>query len=186
MAWFARVNFPPFCIFVILLGEISRRLYAGLRTQKQRNMTANLFDASAFRFAASVEIRFADMDAFGHVNNAVYLTYFEHARAQYWREIIQWDWKALGIILARAEVDYVRQLTVRDHAKVYVRTSRVGNSSFDLHYALVSVGAESEETLVAQGMTTCVAFDYQTQKPSPIPEPQRTAMQQDAEQNFPS
>ncbi len=143
-------------------------------------MTPPPFDVSAFRFATSVEIRFADMDAFGHVNNAVYLTYFEHARAKYWKESVRWDWKALGIILARAEVDYVRQLTVRDQAKVYVRTSRVGNSSFDVQYVLVAVGTDGAETLVAKGITTCVAFDFGTQKPCPIPEPQRSAMMRDA------
>lgn len=132
-----------------------------------------------FQFSTSIDIRFADMDAFGHVNNAIYLTYFEHARAQYWKEIIQWDWKTLGIILARAEVDYVKQLTVRDHAKVYVRTARVGNTSFDVQYELVSVRQDGKEVLVAKGLTTCVAFNYQTQKPSPIPEPQRSAMHRD-------
>lgn len=132
-----------------------------------------------FQFSTSIDIRFADMDAFGHVNNAIYLTYFEHARAQYWKEIIQWDWKTLGIILARAEVDYVKQLTIRDHVKVYVRTSRVGNTSFDVQYELVSVRQDGEEVLVAKGLTTCVAFNYQTQKPAPIPEPQRSAMHRD-------
>src|SRR5690554_4597580 len=153
---------------------------AGIGHPKQTDMTPPLLDVSLFRFATSVEIRFADMDAFGHVNNAVYLTYFEHARAKYWKEIVAWDWKALGIILARAEVDYVRQLTVRDQAKVYVRTSRVGNSSFDVQYLLVSVGRQGEETLVAKGMTTCVAFDYKAQRPTPTPEPQRAAMLRDA------
>lgn len=145
---------------------------------KQDNMKPLKLDT--FQYATPIDIRFADMDAFGHVNNAIYLTYFEHARAGYWKEVVQWNWKALGIILARAEIDYIKQLTVRDRAKVYVRTSRVGNSSFDVQYVLVSIQENGEETWVAKGMTTCVAFDYQTQKPTPIPEPQRSAMLSDA------
>ncbi len=136
-------------------------------------------DLSAFHYSSPIEIRFADMDAFGHVNNAVHLTYFEIARSRYWREVIQWDWKALGIIIARAEVDYLRQLTVRDHAKVYVRTSRIGQSSFDLEYVLVTIAADGRETPVAKGMTVCVAFNYTSQLPTPIPEAFRNAMQRD-------
>lgn len=131
----------------------------------------------AFNFSTNVEIRFADLDAFGHVNNAIYLTYFEIARSKYWRDAIQWDWKKLGIIIARAEVDYIKQLTVRDTAKVYVRTSRVGTSSFDLQYVLVSVADDGSETIVAKGMTVCVAFNYNLQLPSPIPEAQKKAME---------
>ncbi|MGK6352747.1 acyl-CoA thioesterase [Parapedobacter sp. DT-150] len=140
---------------------------------------SNIENLASFNYATPVEIRFADMDAFGHVNNAVYLTYFEVARSHYWREVIQWDWKSVGIIIARAEVDYLRQLTVRDTAKAYVRTSRVGNASFDVVYALVTVAKDGTETLTARGMTVCVAFDYATQKPTGIPTAQRQAMERD-------
>jgi acyl-CoA thioester hydrolase len=40
-----------------------------------------------FRFNYPIEVRFSDTDAMGHVNNAVYLTYFEQARLAYWREL---------------------------------------------------------------------------------------------------
>lgn len=141
-------------------------------------------DFSAFNYAVDIEIRFADMDALGHVNNAVYLTYFEMARTKYWQDVVKWDWKTLGIIIARAEIDYVSQLTVRDRAKMYIRTSRVGNTSFDLEYALVRKGDDGSELLAAKGMTVCVVFDYEKQKPSPIPSEQRSAMETDTIENI--
>ena len=52
-----------------------------------------------FKYKTPISIRFADIDAFGHVNNAIYLTYFEMARSAYWNEIIEWDWSSVGIIL---------------------------------------------------------------------------------------
>ncbi len=138
-------------------------------------------DTTRFNYSTHIEIRFADIDAFGHVNNAVYLTYFEVARSRYWHEVIQWDWKALGVIIARAEVDFIRQLTLRDRIKIYVRTSRIGHTSFDLEYALVSVAKDGAETSVAKGMTVCVAFNYGSQLPSPIPDTLRQAMEKDIE-----
>ncbi len=47
---------------------------------------------SNYKYKTPIPIRFSDMDAFGHVNNAIYLTYFEIARSNYWRDIIGWDW----------------------------------------------------------------------------------------------
>jgi len=62
---------------------------------------------SIFKHKTPIEIRFADVDAFGHVNNARFLTYIEMARVKYFDEVVEWgyDWSKEGIILARAEVD---------------------------------------------------------------------------------
>ena len=51
-----------------------------------------------FRFSFPVEVRFADLDALGHLNNAKYLTYAEQARILYVRQICGWDgdWRKLG------------------------------------------------------------------------------------------
>ncbi len=119
------------------------------------------------------------MDALNHVNNAVYLTYFEVARTKYWRDLIEWDWDELGIIIARVEIDFLKQITLKDEIKVYVRTSRVGASSFDLEYAIVSVNKESRQIIHSIGKTVCVCFDYKTNKPTPIPITQRKNMEKD-------
>lgn len=61
-----------------------------------------------FRFKMKLDIRWSDMDEMRHVNNAVYLTYFEQARVYYFHEACEWDWKAIGAILANAHVDYLK------------------------------------------------------------------------------
>ena len=115
------------------------------------------------------------MDAFGHVNNAVYLTYFEIARGDYWRNIIKWDWNEMGIILGRSEIDYRKPITLDDAIKCYVRTSRVGNSSFDVEYILVRIKDDKEE-ICTTGKTVCISYDYKLAKSSPIPKAQRNQM----------
>ncbi|HEY1007100.1 MAG TPA: acyl-CoA thioesterase, partial [Sphingobacteriaceae bacterium] len=89
-----------------------------------------------YRFRTEVPTRFSDFDLFGHVNNAVYLTYFEMARSAFWEQIIRWDWDAMGIIIAQAEIRYLKPILLNDTVQAYVKTSRVGTTSFDLEYTL--------------------------------------------------
>ena len=62
---------------------------------------------TAPRFSHPIEVRFRDLDALGHVNNAVYLTYLESARIAYWMHVTRRSGlDALDMILARVEIDY--------------------------------------------------------------------------------
>ncbi len=132
---------------------------------------------TGFNYKTSIPIRFADIDAFGHVNNAIYLTYFEIARSIYWKEIIKWDWDAMGIIVGRAEIDFLKPITLNDEVIAYVRTSRIGNSSFDLEYALVKLN-DGKEELCTTGKTICIAFNYRLNQPASIPALHRIKMQE--------
>jgi len=138
-------------------------------------MTEN--DFSSYNFKTRIRIRFSDIDAFGHVNNALYLTYFEIARTSYWKDVIKWDWNEAGIIIARAEVNFLAPIRMNDNVHAYVRTAKVGNKSFDLEYALVK-NSGNGEILCTKGSTTCVAYDYSNQQTIPIPEIYRDKMQQ--------
>jgi len=136
-----------------------------------------------YHFKTQIPLRFADIDALGHVNNAIYLTYFEIARSAYWAEIIQWDWKVLGIIIRKSVVDYLKPITLSDKIYAYVRTSKIGNSSFELEYILVKKNNGNEE-ICTTGQTLCVAFDYTTQKPAHIPSEQRLMMENSMKYNL--
>lgn len=121
-----------------------------------------------FHFKTPIAIRFADMDAFGHVNNAIYLTYFEIARSAYWEEVIEWDWNILGIIIRKSVVEYLKPIILTDKLYAYVRTSKIGRSSFELEYVLVK-DVNGLEEICTTGQTLCVAFDYKTKKSVTIP-----------------
>ena len=124
-----------------------------------------------FKHSMRPEIRFVDVDVFGHVNNAHYLTYFEQARVKYFDDIVGWkyDWSKQGIILARAEINFVQPVLFRDEAVIMTRCSRIGNKSFDMDYRMVK-SENGKEVLLADGKTVMVAFDYPTNKSIPIPE----------------
>lgn len=109
----------------------------------------------------SIEIRFADIDKLGHVNNAIYLSYFEQARLKYFKEVIGTgiDWLEKGIILARAEVDFILPIHLEDNATIEISCSRIGSKSFDLNYQIVTIKPD-KKVLVTKGKTVMVCFNY--------------------------
>jgi acyl-CoA thioester hydrolase len=122
-----------------------------------------------FKHKSSTYIRFSDIDAFGHVNNAVYLTFFEQARFNYFNDVVKVDvqWAKQGIILAKAEVDFILPVIITDKISIYTRCSRIGNKSFDLEYVAVREKNGLEE-IVAKSLSILVAFDYQKKLPMNI------------------
>jgi acyl-CoA thioester hydrolase len=101
-----------------------------------------------------VEIRWRDVDAFGHVNNAVYATYLEECRDE-WLERGLADEEALGdFVVARLAIDFRRELRLEDDV-VVVRCglARLGTSSITTQETIVAgdkLAAEAEAVLVAR------------------------------------
>jgi acyl-CoA thioester hydrolase len=101
------------------------------------------FPVEGFPVVVPIQVRFRDLDALGHVNNAVYLTYLEVARAAYFSRL-EPDWVGKGhFILARAEVDFLRPILLQDPVEVGVRVVRLGRSSFDMEYLVLAAGEEA-------------------------------------------
>lgn len=124
---------------------------------------------SDFHFFHPIEVRYADIDAQGHVNNVVYFTYMEQARARYLERLGLWDGKdfqAIGIILAEASCTYRAPIRYRQSVEVGVRTTRLGQRSFDLEYVV----RDSESgRVMATGRTVGVAYDYRRGETVVIP-----------------
>ena len=123
---------------------------------------------SDFRFFHPIVVRYGDLDPQGHVNNAAFLTYLEHARVAYVRQLGLWDGDSffeIGIILARIELDYQAPILITDQIEVGLRTSRLGNKSLDMEYIVQN--AENGK-VYAESKTVQVAYDYHKGKTIPI------------------
>jgi acyl-CoA thioester hydrolase len=130
-----------------------------------------------FRHSTEIQIRWGDMDALGHVNNAVYLTYLEQARVQYMADLRMWDARVsrMGLIMARVVLDYKLPLLATDRvATVFSRVSRLGNKSFDMAQ-LITRRVNDEYEIAAEGTITLVVFDYPANQSIAIPEEWRAA-----------
>lgn len=114
----------------------------------------------------SPEIRFADIDAMGHVNNAVYFSYFEQARIHFFREMIggKWDWTTDGILVAHNEIDYKMPVLLNDHIEIHTWCSQIGQKSFTVHYEV-----RRGEQICSSGKSVLVCFNHATQKTQEIP-----------------
>lgn len=97
----------------------------------------NTNDLSKFNFSMPVAMRWSDLDEFGHVNNATYLTYLEEARVAYFANGIPWDWRRERFLLARVEIDFRRELKFIDKPQMYIRCAELGRSSFVFEYVLI-------------------------------------------------
>jgi acyl-CoA thioester hydrolase len=129
-----------------------------------------------FRYEHPIEVRFVDTDAFGHVNNAVYLSYFEAARAGYYAEVAGMPFgtgESAGertFVIAEAHIVYRSPSYFGEKLFVGCRFDWTGRSSFGLAYRVrASASALGSERVVADGETTQVMFDVKRGRPMKVP-----------------
>ena len=113
-------------------------------------------------------VRFRDLDALGHVNNAVYATYLEQARIEFLRRFgaTQHD-----MILARLEIDFRAPLGFGAEVAIEVRPARIGRKSFGLDYTV-----RAGEDVVAEAKSVLVAYDYAREESVELPTQWREAL----------
>lgn len=125
-------------------------------------------------FVHEVRVEWRDLDAAGHVNNAVYLSYMESARvAAYF--VLTGGSRAedLDIILARTTIDFRSAATLGETLLVELRPGRVGASSFALSYA---IREKATGRLVAEGESVQVCYDYARAAKKPVPDALRARL----------
>jgi acyl-CoA thioester hydrolase len=121
-------------------------------------------EATLGRWPVEIEIPVAwgDMDAFRHVNNTVYLRWFESSRIAYFERIGILETDGVGPILAKISVNYKRIVTYPDVITVSTTVTQFGKTSFITQYQARSIQQSNE--VVADGEGIIVMFDYQKQE----------------------
>ena len=122
-------------------------------------------------FSHRLEVRFRDCDPMGHANNAVYLTYLEQTRFAHWRSLWGFGTPQLpagmpGVILARVEVDYKRPARYGETLEIRLTVTDIGRTSFRYAYEIV----DEQGRTVLTAKTVQVMYDYEAEKPAPIPD----------------
>lgn len=115
-----------------------------------------------------LRVRWSDMDALGHVNNARYFTYLEEARLG-WFEALPEPWydERSGPVVARASCDFSRPITTAGEVVVTTRPGKPGNSSIALHSEIQDA---ADGTLYARAEVVVVWVDRETGKARPLPD----------------
>lgn len=128
---------------------------------------------SQFPFSTPIQIRFSDIDGYLHVNNGIYFSYFEHARAIFLHQVCDWNVMEIGTVVGRIEIDYIRPIHLEDQIDALVKCSRIGNSSFDLEQFLIGTDSKGESRVFAKCKCIMVSVDMKTMRPVPVPEEYR-------------
>jgi acyl-CoA thioester hydrolase len=134
--------------------------------------------SDAFHCSTPIKIRFRDLDAFGHVNNAVYFTFMEMARVEYFTQIgllKSGEFPVPFFIIAEATCQFKAPVDMETPLVVQVRVSRLGNSSFDMEYRFAHAVSGA---VLATGHTVQVVFDYTASRSVPLPADWRVAITQ--------
>jgi acyl-CoA thioester hydrolase len=124
-------------------------------------------DRQQFPFYDEVRVRFRDVDAMGHVNNAVYFTYMETARSVFFQQFFDirqpFD---IPVILGETSCRYLAPAYFGEVLRVGLGVSRFGNKSFDIVYRIEG----TDGRLVATGDSAMVMYNYAQGTSVPVPE----------------
>ena len=131
-------------------------------------------------YRKKINIRFADIDSMGHVNNATYLSYFEEARIDYFEKSFEgeWDWQKDGIILVKNEIEYMVPIFLNDKVEILTKIINVGTKSFTFSYEVFK-SSQNGEILCSRGSSILVSYDNVKMVSKPIPEQWKNKMIKD-------
>lgn len=129
-----------------------------------------MFKKEDFKFSLDVPVRYADIDSRKHVNNVVYIRYFEEGRMHYLHEVLGISVEEIAdtdIIILSVHCDYISPSFHGEIMKVHTRISRLGNKSMEMLYLITD---KASRRTVAEGSTILVAYDYSTRTTRAIPD----------------
>jgi len=124
-----------------------------------------------FKHKINIKVRFSDLDAMRHVNNAAYLSYLEEARISYFNDLLNRAKNNLnyGVVIARIEIDYIKPIVLGDELEILSRVSKIGNKSSEMEHLIV-IKHEGGNIPAAAAVTKLVSYDYKNQVSILIPE----------------
>ena len=121
-----------------------------------------------FTLALDLAPRFRDTDAMGHINNAVYVTYLEVARQEYWRAFSgDEDYRRVPFILASVQIDFRSEALVNETLEIGIRCDWIGTKSFAFGY---EIREKRGGRLVAEATSVQVCYDYAAKRSIPVPD----------------
>ena len=134
-------------------------------TEKRRN---------DYRHVLPLQIRFNDVDKFGHVNNTVYFQFYDTAKTDYIAAVCKGvDWERLAIVVVKIEAEFVSQIKGNDHIAGRTRIVKIGNKSFHLEQDVID--SDTQE-VKSRCLSVMVLYDLEHQQTIPLPDEWRKAI----------
>ena len=121
-----------------------------------------------------IQVRFSDLDVLGHVNNSVYLSYFEIARVAFFSPLmgLDWDWQKKGVLIKKNEIEYFSPILLHQEPEISIYTRSIGTKSFILEYDLYV-----NEKLSSTGSSVLVCYNSFSQTTINVPDEMRLVLE---------
>ena len=127
-----------------------------------------------FHHVLPLQIRFNDVDKFGHVNNTVYFQFYDTAKTDYIASVCKGvDWERLAIVVVKIDAEFVAQIKADDHIAGRTRVVKIGNKSFHLEQDVIDVDTQEVKS---RCFSIMVLYDLEHQQTIPIPDEWRQAI----------
>ncbi|MFB6233746.1 MAG: acyl-CoA thioesterase [Halopenitus sp.] len=124
-------------------------------------------------YTTEIDVRFRDIDAMSHVNNAVYSTYLEQARSEYFDDVVGRTLDRTPSVLASLSIDFLAPVEL-EHGSVTVELDipELGTSSIPMEYEI-----RTPEGLAAEAETVQVLYDTEAEESMAIPDDWRESIE---------
>jgi acyl-CoA thioester hydrolase len=127
-----------------------------------------------FHHVLPLQIRFNDVDKFGHVNNTIYFQFYDTAKTDYIATVCKGvDWEKLAIVVVKIEAEFVSQIKGNDHIAGRTRIVKIGNKSFHLEQDVIDIDTQEVKS---RCLSVMVLYDLEHQQTIPLPDEWRKAI----------
>lgn len=132
--------------------------------------------APVFHHSIPVQIRFSDVDRYGHVNNNSYFAYYDLGKEEYMSQVLNVDYRKQDVVpvIANINADFILPIFHGDSIVVETRVSHIGNKSFTLEQQAVNTRTGQ---IMCKCSTIMVCFNLRTQQSAEMPAHYRKAIE---------
>lgn len=129
----------------------------------------------SFKHIIPVQIRFSDVDQFGHMNNSVYFSLYDLAKTSYFKDVFGnlHDWKKFAVVIANINADFLAPVFFSDELVIETAVVHIGNKSITLQQQAVN---KRSGIVKCQCRTVLVGYDVNTKEPVPVPDEYKEAV----------
>jgi acyl-CoA thioester hydrolase len=129
---------------------------------------------NTFRHVMPLQIRFNDVDKFGHVNNTIFFQFYDTAKTDYFASVCKGvDWERVAIVVVKIEAEFLAQIKAGSHIAARTRVFKMGHKSFHLEQDVIDTDTQEVK---CRCMSVMVLYDLVHQQTMPFPDEWRQAI----------
>ena len=129
---------------------------------------------NVFRHVMPLQIRFNDIDKFGHVNNTIFFQFYDTAKTEYFASVCEGvDWERVAIVVVKIEAEFISQIKAGSHIAARTRVVKIGHKSFHLEQDVIDIDTQEVK---CRCQSIMVLYDLVHQQAMLLPDEWRHAI----------